>query len=119
MKAKWPEVAAQIFGNASGSLSNSGDRVELKDASGNPADDVRYNSGGAWPTLPDGNGASLELRDPRADNTNGAAWAASDETAKTAWQTVTYRMISGQTFGQTLWKEFRIGMLGRRGVPDR
>lgn len=61
-----------------GSLSNSSDRIELKDANGNPADETRYYTGGAWPETPDGGGASLELRDVRADNTNGGAWAASD-----------------------------------------
>ena len=111
LAAKWPEAAALIVGNFSGSFSNSGERIVLKEANGNPADEVRYFTGGAWPSLPDGDAASLELRDPRADNANGAAWAASEERGDTAWQTVTYRMVSGQTFGQTRWNELRIGML--------
>ena len=112
LAAKWPAVAGIITGNFNGSFSNSGERISLKDASGNPADQIRYFTGGVWPSLPDGDGASLELRDPRADNANGTAWAASDESGDAAWQTVTYRMVSGQRFGQEqLWKEFRIGML--------
>ncbi len=111
LSTKWPEQATRIIGNWSGSLSNSGDRIVLRDASGNPADEVHYFTGGAWSDIPDGGGASLELRDPRADNSNGAAWGASDQSASTSWQTVTYTMNSGQTFGQTQWNEFRIGML--------
>ncbi|MDB6174306.1 MAG: hypothetical protein JWL59_3617 [Chthoniobacteraceae bacterium] len=110
LAGKWPEVAAKIIGNFSGSFSNKGERIVLKDARGNPANEVLYSNGGAWPSLADGNGASLELRDPRADNANGAAWGAGSATAP-GWQTVTYRMTSGQTYGQTLWNEFRIGML--------
>ena len=111
LTAKWPEAGARIIGNFAGNLANRGERIALKDASGNPADAVRYFTGGAWPSVPDGKGVSLELRDARADNANGAAWAASDESGDTAWQTVTYRMVAGQTFGLTQWNEFRIGML--------
>ena len=113
LAAKWPEQAARIVGNFSGSLASGGERIVLKDAAGNPADETRYFTGGAWPESPGGDGASLELRDPRADRTNGASWAASDQSAGTTWQNVSYTMVAGQTFGQTpLWNEFRIGMLG-------
>lgn len=113
LAAKWPEHASRILGNFSGSLSNRGERLVLKDAAGNPADEIRYFTGGTWPALPDGGGASLELRDPRSDRTSGASWAASDESGDTTWQTVSYTMVAGQTFGQTpLWNEFRLGMLG-------
>jgi hypothetical protein len=109
---KWPEQAARIVGNFTGSLSNSGERVALIDAAGNPADEIRYATSGSWPASPDGGGASLELRDPRTDRNNGHAWSASDEANDLDWQTVSYTMVAGQTFGQTpLWNEFRIGML--------
>ncbi|MES2569987.1 MAG: lamin tail domain-containing protein, partial [Verrucomicrobiota bacterium] len=110
LAGKWSEMAAKIIGNFSGTLSNSGERIVLSEANGNPADQIRYFTGGAWPAAADGNGTSLELRNPDADNGNGAAWAAGNPTT-TAWQTVTYRMTAGQAFGQTLWNEFRIGML--------
>ena len=111
LSAKWPEHTTRIVGPFTGSLSNTTDRIVLEDAAGNPVDEVRYYTGGAWPETPDGGGASLELRDPRADNSAGSAWAASDESSDTAWQNVSYTMVAGQTFGQTLWNEFRLGLL--------
>ncbi|MDB6155212.1 MAG: exported protein of unknown function [Chthoniobacteraceae bacterium] len=112
LRTKWPEIAGRILGNFSGSLGNRSERLELNDANGNLADEVRYSTGGAWPSLPDGDGSSLELRNPRADNSKGGAWSASDEASKAGWQTVTYRMVAGQTFGSNLWNEFEFGMLG-------
>ena len=50
------------------------------------ADEVTYFDGGRWPTWADGQGASLELRDPRSDNDAPGAWADSDESAKAAWE---------------------------------
>jgi Lamin Tail Domain/CotH kinase protein len=111
LAAKWPEQSARIIGDFSGSLSNSGERIALKDAVGNPADEVRYFTGGAWPETPDGGGASLELRDPRADNAPGSAWAASDESGEAPWQNVSYTMTGAQLYGQVRWNEFRFGML--------
>ncbi len=113
LAAKWPEHSTRIIGNFSGTLSNTTDRIVLNDAVGNPVDETRYYTGGAWPETPDGGGASLELRDPRADHSVGGAWAASDESSDTTWQNVSYTMVSGQTFGQTLWNEFRLGLLDR------
>lgn len=51
-------------------------------------DEVSFEKGGAWPAWANGGGSSLELIDPRADHQRGANWAASDETAKSAWTTV-------------------------------
>ena len=111
LSAKWPEHSTRIIGNFSGTLSNATDHIVLEDAVGNPADETRYYTGGAWPETADGGGASLELRDPRADNSVGSAWAASDESSDTTWQNVSYTMVAGQTFGQTRWNEFRLGLL--------
>ena len=107
LKAKWPEMAARILGDFSGGLSNSGERIQLEDASGNPADEVSYHGSG-WS---DGGGSSLELRDPRSDNANPGAWADSEETGKSTWQTFTYRATGGQVFGPATWNEMRLGML--------
>ena len=106
LKAKWPEVASGIVGNFSGKLAG-GEEVVLKDASGNPVDIIRVHEGG-WS---DGGGSSLELADPRADNSARDAWADSDESARGIWKTVTYRMVAGQNYGSTRWNEFRIGLL--------
>jgi len=49
------------------------------------ADEVTYYDGGEWPIWADGRGTSLELRDPHGDNDVPGAWAASDESGKSAW----------------------------------
>lgn len=106
LQAKWPEVAASILGNFSNRLRED-EEVSLKDAAGNVVNAIRI-LGSGWS---DGGGSSLELIDPRADNHNPAAWADSDESARGAWHSVTYRMVAGQRYGSSFWNEFRIGML--------
>lgn len=102
-----------VIGPWSGSLANGGETILLLDAAGNPADEVRYFDGGRWPGGADGEGGTMELRDPRADNTLPEAWAASDESADRAWQQVTYRMTANASAvgpdGQ--WHEFILGLL--------
>lgn len=106
LRAKWPEVAASIVGDFSGRLQG-GERFLLRDANGNPVNETRVFEGG-WS---DGGGSSLELTDPRADNGVRGAWADSDESARGAWQSVTYRIVAGQNYGSKRWNEFRIGLL--------
>ncbi len=101
-----------VAGVWSGRLSGAGEKLILRDAMGNPADTVDYRDGGRWPGAADGAGSSLELMDPRADNRLPDAWAASDELARTAWQTVSY--TSTATNGQgdpALYNEFIFGLL--------
>ena len=112
LRAKHASVATAIIGNFSGGLGNAGDTLRLEDALGNPVDELRYYDGGRWPALADGDGSSLELRDPHADNSNPQAWAASDETGKSTWQEIRYRDNGAQSYGLTNWNEFRLGMLG-------
>jgi len=106
LRATWPEVAVGIIGDFSGELRD-GEKVSLKDAAGNVVSSIRVADRG-WS---DGGGSSLELIDPRADTLAPASWADSDETSRTAWRTVTYRMVAGQRYGNVQWNEFRIGML--------
>ncbi len=61
----------------SGGLSNSGEKVGIADASLNQIDLVDYADSGAWPGAADGDGPSLELRNPAYPNEFGAAWGAS------------------------------------------
>lgn len=102
-----------VVGPYSGSLSGSGDKVTLLDAAGNPADEVSYLDGGRWPEAADGEGSTLELRDPRSDNSLPESWEASNESARRSWQTYTYRAVAGPSSvgpdGQ--WKEFVFGLL--------
>ena len=111
LSAKHPALAPRIVGDFRNRLNNRRDLIRLEDAVENPVDEVRYWDGGRWPKLADGRGSSLELRDPDADNRNPAAWAASDESGKENWQTITYRDAGGQSYGLSNWNEFRLGML--------
>ena len=83
------------LGDWSGSLGNGGDLIRLIDANGNLANQVDYLFGGEWPEQAGGNGSSLELVNPNADNTLGGAWADSNESTKGAWQSYT---INGGNF---------------------
>ncbi len=106
LRVAWPEVAANILGGFTGEL-REGEEVNLKDPAGNVASGLRV-FGHGWS---DGGGSSLELMEPRADPLSTASWADSDETSRSTWQTVTYRMVAGQRFGNVLWNEFRFGLL--------
>ncbi|MCA9266470.1 MAG: lamin tail domain-containing protein, partial [Planctomycetales bacterium] len=86
--AQYPDVTP--LGEFSGSLSDSGEQVTLRDAVGNVADEVHYFDGGRWPEYADGGGSSLELRNPAADNGSAEAWASSVE--QSDWQHVSYTM---------------------------
>ncbi|MCA9185764.1 MAG: lamin tail domain-containing protein [Pirellulaceae bacterium] len=111
LASKFP--AATIIGNLSGTMSNSDERILLLDAFNNPADEVHYYERGQWSEYADGGGSSLELRNPFADNDNGAAWAASDEGSKSQWQTYTIQKVSSEPL-QPLgaqYNEFIFGML--------
>ncbi len=74
---------------------------------------MRYYAEGRWPRLAHGGGSSLELRDPRADNAQAEAWAASAEGSKSSWATYTYRGIAAveAAASPTLWKEFVLGLI--------
>lgn len=98
----------------SGSLSNQGERVVLRDAQGGMVDDVHYFDSGRWPEAADGAGSTLELIDPRADNSMGDAWAASDETERSSWNDYIYRATGAEPSGSnnpSTWREFLIGFL--------
>lgn len=108
--------AVTAVGPFSGSLSGSGETITLCDANGNVADEVPYSDSGRWSQWADGGGSSLELRDPRADNSKGEAWDASDESAQAAWVTVasgTYRGLGAATNGDnpSNFNEFVFGLL--------
>lgn len=108
--AKYP--AATVIGEFSGQLSRGGETLLLVDANSNPVDRVRYYDGGSWPGLADGGGSSLELRDPNADNSKPGAWAASDESAKSVWETFTHEDVARNLNGDpTRYHEFIFGLL--------
>jgi hypothetical protein len=65
-------VGNMIFG-----LSGSGELVRLYDPQNQIIDSLSYDDETPWPTEPDGNGPTLELKDPDSDNSRGENWAAS------------------------------------------
>lgn len=103
---------ANIIGDFSNRLGNGGDLIVLEDAQGNPADEVRYYDGGRWPAAAGGGGASLELVDARSDNRYASAWAASDESSRSTWQTYTYEGVAlDDGLGNNVYHEFLLGLL--------
>ncbi|MCH8043940.1 MAG: lamin tail domain-containing protein [Planctomycetes bacterium] len=116
LRAKYPTI--DVVGQYDGRLNNSTDRIVLEDPSGNPADVVEYYQDGRWSRDADGGGSSLELRDPNADNAVAEAWAASDESSKTAWRNYSYEGIvrSSAVGPDGQWNELVLGMLSRGEV---
>jgi hypothetical protein len=107
---KYP--ALTMAGDYSGTLGNSGDLIVLEDPVGNPADEVRYHDSGKWDGAADAGGSSLELIAPDADNRYAGAWAASDESSRTTWQTYTYEGVAiDDGIGNNVYHEFLLGML--------
>ena len=64
--------------NSFNGLSNSGEMIELRDALGQLVNAVEYDDTYPWPSKADGQGSSLELRDPALDNSKAESWLASD-----------------------------------------
>ncbi len=63
-----------------GSLSHSGERVQLKDTTAAVVNEVKYSAGFPWPTSPHGGGKSMELIHPSLDSSLGGSWRASTST---------------------------------------
>jgi hypothetical protein len=112
LRSRHPDV--RVLGDFSRRLSHRSDPIVLRDGAGNPADTVRYQDDAPWPAAADGGGSSLELRDPRADNSSPSAWAASDETPRASWQRYLFRARAVEpVFGPPLqgFSELRLGLL--------
>jgi len=79
-----------VRGNLGFGLSGSGDMVRLYDNFENLIDSVRYNVAEPWPYLPNGNGPTLELKNPNFDNSVPSSWASSTLLGTPAGQNHTY-----------------------------
>jgi len=66
-----------------GGLGNTGKTLLLKDSFTTLVDSVSYLNVAPWPTAAAGNGSSITLCDPNADNSLAASWQASDEIVST------------------------------------
>lgn len=73
--AKYGVTATASY--AGTALSNGGETVTLQDNNAVTIDTVTYDDSAPWPTSPDGNGPSLELKDSSFDNDNATSWGAS------------------------------------------
>lgn len=109
LREKYPD--RPIIGDFSRRL-GSEDHVVLIDVNGNPADEISYASDGAWPGRADKGGSSMELRDPRADNSRPEAWAASATGPLGEWQTISYSAVATDDgIGNDAFHDFLLGML--------
>lgn len=75
---RYPSIIGPVFGPYEGQLDNSGDRIELTDASGENILDFEYKDG--WYPHSDGSGRSLVLRDVSTAHDsfgNAVTWALS------------------------------------------
>jgi hypothetical protein len=100
-------IGSNLFGPYSGGLDDHSECIRLSypikqvnpdtgqlEAHMVTVDEVTYYDGGRWPSWADGQGAGLELRDPRSNNDAPDAWAASDEVSKTSWQQFSFTINS-------------------------
>ncbi len=117
LAASYPSIT--IVGNFSGSM-NPEEPIRIEDPNNNVVDEVKFYSGGRWDDRANGGGASLELRDPRSDNSQPEAWAASDESGKSTWVNVEYQglgaptILDGTTSREpTTYNEFIMGLVAK------
>jgi len=66
-----------VTGNFLFGLSSTGEAVRLFNHTGNLVDSVLYSGQSPWPVEPNGQGPTLELKNPLLDNTLSESWAAS------------------------------------------
>ncbi len=76
--------------DGNGKLPNSHGTILLQNASGVTTDEVPYRDGEGWSEDADEGGSSLELIDTRVENYFKENWAASDESAKSSLQAVSF-----------------------------
>ena len=111
LAAKYPDI--RIVGEYNGRLPNKAGLITLIDSNKNIVDDVHYYDSQPWPEYADGRNASLELRQPDADNSKAMAWQASKESSRSSWNTYSYRKtaMSSAVGPDGQWNEFILGLL--------
>jgi hypothetical protein len=63
----------------SGSLNNGGETIKVEDIDSGTVQEFTYNDSGDWPSLADGKGATVEIRDTSLNDDDGLNWRASFE----------------------------------------
>ncbi|HAB18916.1 MAG TPA: hypothetical protein DCE44_21055, partial [Verrucomicrobiales bacterium] len=66
-----------VLGPFAGSLSNAGEKLELRDRNDRLMDTMTYADGGKWPVAADGSGAVLAKQDPNSLSADPANWTSS------------------------------------------
>ncbi len=66
------------YGDLGFGLSGGSDHVRLFDSTGSLVDIVEYDDDLPWPTTADGDGPTLELKNPSLDNANWESWSSSE-----------------------------------------
>ncbi len=116
------------LGDYDGALANSGERLtlDMPDTTFSTngvgvvqtnfihiiIDEVAYGTGGKWGNWSDGGGSSLELVDPASDNRLPSNWADSDDTAKSAWTTITASGTLDNAAGSSsMWNALQFWLL--------
>ena len=69
----------KFLGELGFGLSGGSDIIRLYDFEGKLADIVEYDDGSPWPISADGNGPTIELKNPSLDNDSPESWAASSQ----------------------------------------
>jgi hypothetical protein len=92
LNLKFPDSNA--MGDFSGNLSNDSEQIVLVDQKGNPVDTVKYFDDKPWPIHADGGGSSLELRDPKSDNSVPESWSESSNSEQSEWVHYSYTMTA-------------------------
>ena len=113
--AKDPVVFASTYGSSipvagtfSGKLQNNGETLSLVKPGITPdqdivIDQVRYGGQAPWPEAPNGSGPSLQLIDPRQDNSRVANWAAVTVTTAPSPPQWTFVSVSGTASSSTIY----------------
>ena len=101
-----------VIGNYENNLANEGELLRLEDSDGNLADEVNYKVGGDWPQLTNGDGSSMELIHPFADNDLPSSWKDSDESQKTSFEEYSFTGIYHHLSVPRLDKELWVHLVG-------
>ena len=110
ISANYGEVS--VIGNYENNLANEGELLRLEDSNGNLADEVNYKVGGDWPQLTNGDGSSMELIHPFADNDLPSSWKDSDESQKTKFEEYSFTGIYHHLSVPRLDKELWVHLVG-------
>jgi len=75
-QTKYPDVV-NVTGSMNSGLNGGGEIIFLYNSEGKLVDSLTYDDNLPWPVEADGNGSSLELKNPALDNSKATYWSAS------------------------------------------